>query len=111
MFSEKNTTCGTRCNSGKRKRRADKKHIIKEGWTKHYLSKDTPLTPENAEDPGDHEQLYFFQNEPSRLRTQIFDSSGQAFGQCEKIAIHVREIGGDPWHVLMRRYTLSMDDN
>ena len=109
MFSEQNNTCGAMCGSSKRNRRANS-NIVKKGWTDFFLSSDTPTTPE-VSNTGEHEQYHFYSGN-SNLRTNVYDSNGNAFTQCSKKAIIVRERSTHRyWWDLRTEYTLAGDDN
>ena len=101
MFSESNNQCGKLCESNRSKRSASpKSDAIKTGWTPFYMNADHP------NGTGDHEHYFFYINgDHNRLR--VYDSDGQAYTNCKKKAIHVREKGSHvPWWTLATSYTL-----
>ena len=107
MFSEQTSTCGSMCGSSKRERRSN---IAKKGWTDFFLSTDTPTTPIDS-NTGEHEEYYFYAGNSNR-RTKVYDSNGNAFTQCSKKAIIVRERNTHVyWWDLRTDYTLPRDDN
>ena len=109
MFSDQNSTCGSMCGLNKRQRRDDS-DMMKEGWTDFFLSTDTPTTPEDS-NTGEHEQYNFYAGK-SNLRTNVYDSDGNAFTNCIKKAIIVRERSTHKyWWDLRTEYTLPGDDN
>lgn len=100
MFSSINSTCGALCESNRSKRSALNSDAIKTGWTPFYM---------NADDPsgtGDHEHYSYYINE-NYDRLTVYDSDGQAYKNCEKKAIHIRERETQiPWWTLSTSYTL-----
>ena len=88
MFSDNQSTCGSLCDSKRRKRRTSGR----EGWTKSYISTDTP------DGTGDHEHYFYYYGnkkgktfESARQKLKVYDSNGVAYEDCEKKAIYVRE--------------------
>ena len=101
MFSESNNQCGKLCESNRPKRSAlNKDYAIKTGWTPFYMNADHP------NGTGDHEHYtYYISGDHDRLT--VYGSDGQAYTNCEKKAIHVRERGTQlPWWTLATSYTL-----
>ena len=77
---------------------------MKEGWTKFYINSDTP------NGTGDHEH-YFDYNGRRKNRLTVYDSNGNAYKDCLKTAIHVREREtGKPWWSLMKTNTLLFSE-
>ena len=101
MFSDSNNQCGKLCKSNRSKRSAlPPNATIKTGWTVFYMNTDHP------NGTGDHEH-YFYYVDGNHDRLTVYDSDGQAYSDCTKKAIHVREKDTNvPWWTLATSYTL-----
>ena len=101
MFSDSNNQCGKLCKSNRSKRSAlPPNATIKTGWTVFYMNTDHP------NGTGDHEH-YFYYVDGDHDRLTVYDSDGQAYSDCTKKAIHVREKDSHvPWWTLATSYTL-----
>ena len=101
MFSDSNNQCGKLCESNRSKRSAlTNSDPIKTGWTPFYMNADHP------NGTGDHEHyMYYINGDHDRLT--VYGSDGQAYTNCKKKAIHVREKDSHvPWWTLATSYTL-----
>ena len=106
MFSRQNSTCGSLCGSRERKRRQTS-NIVREGWTEFFLSSDTPFTPKNSKNPGEHEHYFFYHGHADRKRLKVYDTNKNEFTNCKKKAIYIREREtGIGWQTLRKDYTL-----
>ena len=108
MFSNSNSTCGSLCDSeNSKQRRGNKKgaNVKKSGWTPFYMNTDDP------EGTGDHEHYsYYLTKEDNRLI--VYGSDGQAYEDCTKKAIHIRErLTHSPWWKLAINYTILFSDS
>ena len=79
MFSNSNSTCGSKCNVNGFERR---EIMSRTGWTLFYTNEDNPFGT------GDHENFFEFLNGRDRLK--VYDLNGEAYTNCEKKAIHIR---------------------
>ena len=101
IFSEDNKTCGTLCNSKRKKRSATER----EGWTKFFINADSP------NGTGDHEHYFHYYGSEKLDRLKVYDTNGNEYEECVKKAIHVRERQTmDPWWKLTRTYTLLFSE-
>ena len=75
--------------------------MVKSGWTKSYVSTDTP------DGTGDHEHYYQYLGKPQSDRL-VYDSKGVTYTNCAKKAIQVRtrELGAY-WFKFISEYTLE----
>lgn len=91
MFSNDNSTCGSMCDSNRAKRSSESNGFKKQGWTPYYISEDLPINkdPKNP-GTGDHEHFFFYSNS-NRDKMKVYDSDGQAYTNCNKTAMDVRE--------------------
>ena len=98
IFSDSNATCGALCDSNREKRSGS---VNRSGWTKSYISTDTP------KGTGDHEHYYEYIGKPLSDRL-VYDSNGNSYINCEKKAIQVRSRElGENWLHLVKKYTLE----
>ena len=130
MFSDIQNGCESLCEQ-ENKKRSDTSSP-KTGWT-NFMNADTPINTSNGhtckgtdwytskgtkckvdeddgcckEGSGDHEHLFYFQNNIERNRLKVYQSDGTVFDNCEKKAIHVRKQGGGPWWELTKTYSLA----
>ena len=80
IFSDINSTCGSMCES-KRKKRSS---FGRTGWTLFYTNQDSPRGS------GDHENYFDFINK-KHDRLSVYDIDGNEYINCKKKAIHVRQ--------------------
>ena len=133
FFADVPSRCNFLCDSKRTKQKRGTNSRMKKGWTKYYINEDKPLnTNSNGEKckgdsnckkgekgcckkgTGDHEHLSFFQNrnDEHRDRLKVYDSNGDEFNNCKKIAIHVREAENHtPWWTLKDDYTMPRMPN
>ena len=102
IFSNSNSTCGSLCNPKLTRRSASKNgnemNINKAGWTLMYMSADKPSGT------GDHEHYGYYKRDDILI---VYDQEGQAWQNCKKRAILVRERKTHlPWWNLSSYYTL-----
>ena len=107
MFSDSSSTCGSMCDSKKSKQRRVNKegsNVKKSGWTPFYMSADNP------DNTGDHEHYSYYLTEQNK-KLIVYGSDGQAYENCIKKAIHVRErLTHIPWWTLAINYTILFSD-
>lgn len=96
------------CGNHNRERR-DQGSIVKEGWTEFFVSTDTPKSPVNSKNPGEHEHYFYYAGNSKRKQTEVYDSNGKRYTDCHKKAIIVRERNTHKyWWDLRMKYTLQM---
>ena len=108
MFSESNSTCGSGCQPTRRKR-SDDADFARVGWTKSYRNIDIPIDNDGSpHGTGDHE--YWFSNSQNFI---VYSPDGrEAYTDCEKTAIHVRETNRHtPWWTLVNNFTLLFSNS
>ena len=94
MFAPGNQTCGSNCNSKRRKRSdlENESSTIFGGWTPYYTSDDYP------DGTGDHEHYFHFRGEEKDWSYRgknaeisiVYGKDGQAYKNCNRTAIHAR---------------------
>ena len=131
MFSDIQHGCESLCEQNDKKR--SDTNLKKKGWT-NFMNADKPINTSNGKTcngtdwltsqntkcevgkddacckkgSGDHEHLFYFQNNIERDRLKVYQSDGTVFDNCEKKAIHVHEQNThDPWWELTGKYSLA----
>ena len=90
IFSQDSNTCGSNCNSKKPKRSNRETSSTFGGWTPYYNNDDNP-----DDGTGDHEHYFYFRNWSYRggnaKKRIAYGKDGQAYRNCKRTAIYVRE--------------------
>ena len=105
FFADNNNLTQSVCKSNRRKRNDYNYTLEKEGWTKSFISTDTPSGT------GDHEHYFLYYGYRKLATFKAYDSNKKEYKNCIKRAVHIREKEtGLPWWVLNKSNTLLFSD-